>query len=207
MSPLIKRLVLIGGLLFITFAIGFALYMTFKKTEITQTPENNEPISTNPRLPTGGSRTSTVGVGNISGSGSTTLPVANVLPGPDGKTYYVPEKETKITSDFTTFPSVASDGNLRYHNAANGKFYSVAPNGSIKELSGQVFYNIEKVTWSKTSDKAVLEYPDKSKIIYDFNSSKQVSLPKHWQDFARWTGNCCQKYWPLTRESLAHYHE
>jgi WD40 repeat protein len=184
MSPFAKRWVLIGGLIFITFVIGFALYMTFKQTEVVPGEQTAEGPGQPVKLPTGGTRTSTVSVGTSTQLGPNGLPVATVLPGPDGKTYFVPEKETKITNDFASFTSVGSDGNVRYHNAADGKFYSIAPNGTVKELTGQVFYNVEKVTWSKASDKAVLEYPDGSNIIYDFNTNKQVSLPKHWEDFS-----------------------
>jgi hypothetical protein len=51
-------------------------------------------------------------------------------------------------------------------------------------LTDQQFYNVQKVTWAKTTDKAVLEYPDGSKIVYDFNLKKQTTLPKHWEDFS-----------------------
>jgi Tol biopolymer transport system component len=50
-------------------------------------------------------------------------------------------------------------------------------------MSDQVFYNVEKVNWGKASDKAILEYPDGSNILYDFQTQKQVTLPKHWEDF------------------------
>jgi len=42
---------------------------------------------------------------------------------------------------------------------------------------------VEKITWSPDKNKAILEYPDQAKIIYDFKDKKQISLPKHWQDF------------------------
>ena len=40
------------------------------------------------------------------------------------------------------------------------------------------------MTWANNRGQAVLEYPDGSNIVYDFNTNKQVTLPKHWQDFS-----------------------
>jgi dipeptidyl aminopeptidase/acylaminoacyl peptidase len=73
---------------------------------------------------------------------------------------------------------------MRYYNANDGKFYRVLPNGTIEKLSDEVFYNAEKVTWAKNKNQAVIEYPDKAKIVYNFDTKKQVSLPKHWEEFS-----------------------
>lgn len=184
MSPLVKRLVLIGGLIFITIAIGWALYASFKRAEVKPAPKptTDQNKTGDNRFRPGGTRTSTAGTGT--GSGEDNLPIANVIPGPDSNNFYRPEKETKLTDDFTLFTSISPGGSVRYHNGADGKFYSILPDGSMKELSDQVFHNVKNVVWSKSSDKAVLEYPDNSKIIYNFDTNKQVSLPKHWEDFS-----------------------
>ncbi|MFA6105718.1 MAG: hypothetical protein WC725_03970 [Patescibacteria group bacterium] len=185
MSPLVKRLVLIGGLIFITIAIGWALYSVFKKSEVgtgnNQPPTGGQRTGDN-RFNPAGNRTSTVGTGGTE-TETGGLPTANVIPGPTGSNYYRPEKETVLTKDFALFPSVATAGSVRYQNGSDGKFYGIGPDGSVRELSSQVFYNVKNVTWSKATDKAVLEYPDGSKIIYNFETDKQVSLPKHWEDF------------------------
>lgn len=80
--------------------------------------------------------------------------------------------------------SLSPTGNgVRSYDPVSGKFYRIGLDGKVIPLSDQAFYNVEEVTWGKRSDKAVLEYPDGSKILYDFTSNKQVTLPKHWEDF------------------------
>jgi hypothetical protein len=58
------------------------------------------------------------------------------------------------------------------------------PDGAIKQMADQVFYNVTDVTWAKNKDKAVLKLVDDSKIVYDFQTKKQVTLPSHWDDFS-----------------------
>jgi dipeptidyl aminopeptidase/acylaminoacyl peptidase len=50
-------------------------------------------------------------------------------------------------------------------------------------MSNKVFHYVSAVTWAPNRSKAGLEYPDGSKITYDFNSGRQVTLPSHWEDF------------------------
>jgi dipeptidyl aminopeptidase/acylaminoacyl peptidase len=90
----------------------------------------------------------------------------------------------QVVSETATYPSLNTGGDFRYYNANDGKFYRVLPNGAIQNLSDQVFYNAQKVTWAKNKNTAVIEYPDNSKIVYNFDTNKQVTLPKHWQDFS-----------------------
>ena len=63
-------------------------------------------------------------------------------------------------------------------------FYKLNPDGSKTTLSDRVFHSVRQVTWAKRGDKAILTYPDGNKIVYDFNSQKQVTLPSHWEDFS-----------------------
>lgn len=79
---------------------------------------------------------------------------------------------------------LSTDGkSLQYYNKNNGKFYKIDENGDALELSSKVFHNAENITWSPVEEKAIIEYPDGSNIIYDFENEKQVSLPKHWEKF------------------------
>ncbi len=76
------------------------------------------------------------------------------------------------------------NGQVSYYQPSDGKFYQVSSNGTITAISDKVFNQVSQVDWSPTGSKAILEYPDGSKIVYDFTSQKQVTLPKHWQDFS-----------------------
>jgi len=51
-------------------------------------------------------------------------------------------------------------------------------------LSDQAFPSVQAVTWGNASDQAILEFPDGSNVYYNFASNKQVTIPKHWEDFS-----------------------
>lgn len=81
-------------------------------------------------------------------------------------------------------PSLGLNGSdLKYYNQADGKFYRIDKNGQAVLLSDKVFFNVEDVTWSPTQNKAILEYPDGSNIVYNFQTRKQITLPAHWEEF------------------------
>lgn len=183
MSGTWKRILLIVGLAVLAGLIGFGLYKFFFAAPV--------PTTT---LPVGGATTT---AGQLPGAGqrqpgeqgaTTTagqLPGAGAVAEAPGAGYYQPQPVNKLTSDFTTFTSLNSvNGGLRYYNAADGKFYRVLADGTVSKLSDQVFYNASNVTWAKNQDKAVIEYPDSSKIMYNFSTQKQYTLPKHWEDFS-----------------------
>lgn len=89
-----------------------------------------------------------------------------------------------LTDGNTLGGSITKDGRMmNFYNKSDGKFYRLTPAGDVAELSSKTFYNVENVAWAPSADKAVLEYPDGSNIIYDFASEKQITLPKHWEEF------------------------
>ncbi len=185
MNPALKRILLIIALLVATILIGFGLYALFKRATIVQAPVEvpSEPAG---QLPGAGERTSTAatggtGTGQLGRGVQTTLPaIPQVTPGG----YYQTAPVTKLTSDQVDFAGYSQAGNIRYYNQGDGKFYRLASDGQMRSLSDQTFYNVSNVTWANNNDKAVLEYPDGSKTIYDFEKQKQVTLPKHWEQFS-----------------------
>ncbi len=86
-------------------------------------------------------------------------------------------------------PELSPSGNVRYYNKEDGRFYTVDKTGNIVRLSDKVFHSVEQITWAPSADKAILEYPDGSKIMYNFDTEKQVTLPSHWEDFSFATDN------------------
>ncbi|OGH69610.1 MAG: hypothetical protein A2754_03460 [Candidatus Magasanikbacteria bacterium RIFCSPHIGHO2_01_FULL_47_8] len=183
MSPTIKRILLITGLIAVAALLAIGLYLVFKKTTVTP-PTGGEPVGEGGQLPTAGERGEQAPGGVV-----TEIPGGGVLPpagsiGGAAPAYFKPIPVEKVTSDFSSYTSVNANGQLRYQNGADGKFYRIGIDGKPTEMADQVFYNVQNVTWAKSKDKAVLEYPDGSKIIYDFDNKKQVTLPRHWQDFS-----------------------
>ncbi|MFZ5364324.1 MAG: hypothetical protein ACOZAG_02475 [Patescibacteria group bacterium] len=80
---------------------------------------------------------------------------------------------------------LSSNGkDIAYYDSTDGKFYRVDENGNAVKLSDKNFQNVEKVNWSPTTDKAILEFPDGANVLYDFTAEKQYTLPQHWEDFS-----------------------
>lgn len=178
----LKKILLISGLIAGTLALAFLLYYAFKKTSplagLPSEPSADIPPADGQFIPAG-QRTATVTPGiQVPGA----LPVAGTLPGAQ-PSYYQPEATKKIVEGTATYASVGASG-VRYYNPVDGKFYITMPDGTVKALSDQTFYNVQKITWADKQSKAVIEYPDNSKIIFNFDSQKQVTLPKHWEEFS-----------------------
>lgn len=93
-------------------------------------------------------------------------------------------KTEKLSQDRALNPSLSSDGKVQYYNWLDGKFYKIDKSGKAIALSDRVFKGVENVTWSPGKDKAILEYPDGRKILYNFSTEKQASIPSHWEDFS-----------------------
>lgn len=125
--------------------------------------------------------------GNVIGSNQTDNPLTTDAPSGREATDLAVGGITKvrtITTDPVLDPTMTSGNELRYYNQNDGKFYKLDANGNLVALSDKVFHQVNNVTWSSNGNKAILEYPDGSKITYDFNTQKQVTLPKHWEDFS-----------------------
>jgi hypothetical protein len=93
-------------------------------------------------------------------------------------------KTEQVTNSNTKGLTSTNSGNVQYYNEDDNYFYRINSNGEIEKLTDKRFYNVDDVTWSSAGDKAVLEYPDGRKIMYNFETDKQVSLQSHWHDFS-----------------------
>ena len=97
-----------------------------------------------------------------------------------GKTWITP-----LTSEAAMGAELAVDGvNNIYYDKQSGHFYKIDNLGNKTLMTDQTFYNVEKVNWAPTKDRAILEYPDGFKVMYDFDNKKQYTLPKNWEDFS-----------------------
>jgi hypothetical protein len=77
-----------------------------------------------------------------------------------------------------------STNNLNFYNSESGKFYQIGDNGELIELSAKTFHNVSQVNWAPNAESSILEYPDGSKLYYNFTTNQQVTLPKYWQEFS-----------------------
>ncbi len=101
-----------------------------------------------------------------------------------GKTWVNSVMPDKTLGTFLSADGVSSV----YYNPDNGKFYRTDALGAKTLLSDQTFYNVKNVNWAPTTDRAIIEYPDDFKIMYDFRMQKQYTLPKNWSEFS-WEPN------------------
>ena len=186
MSDATKKILLIISLILITILLGFGLYYLFSKTipkEVTPPVKEGVPGVVVPGFTPSGERivTTTGPDGQII---TTTLPTAGVVPSV-GQGFYQAETVTKIVTQPVSFPAINnSNGEMRFYNENDGKFYRVKGDGAVENLSEKVFYGVSQTTWANKSDKAVLEFPDQSKIIYNFEKDKQYTIPSHWEEFS-----------------------
>jgi hypothetical protein len=162
--------------------IALALYMTFfRKTvvTITETPSSSSDSAGN--LPSAGLGTSNTGTSSsgeeTDGTIDTTLPPSRIANG--GATI-----TTLLTNTTIENPTVTKDGSIAYYDPADGKFYTIDANGNVVALSQKTFPKAENITFNIGATEAVIEYPDGSNILYNFDTAQQVTIPTHWEDFS-----------------------
>ncbi|MDA2921741.1 hypothetical protein MYX07_00560 [Patescibacteria group bacterium AH-259-L07] len=90
-----------------------------------------------------------------------------------------------ISSDPVQGATLAADGqNNVFYDKSTGQFYEIDSFGNKTLLTDQVFYNVSDVNWAPTKDRAIIEYPDGFKVMYDFDKDQQYTLPKNWEEFS-----------------------
>ena len=173
-----RRILIIAGFIATVAAIGIGMFFLFFRTD--KEPAPGAPTT---EVPTG------LEPGALRPSGEAPIrteeptrarelkPADRVARG--GKT-----QTTTLTEEPAVNLAIAANGkNLNYYNKDDGKFYTIDPEGNVKELSNKKFPSVQSVAWNKEADKAILQFPDGSNVIYNFLTSSQITLPKHWDDF------------------------
>lgn len=182
-----KKVALLFGLVIVTAGVGYGLYRVFFASKPNETV-SNEPFANN-KLPNAGTAT---------GTGSTPLP-PGTLPGSENRPIALPTPTQPLNPLLEALPRAqvirttpttqisgtgAAGGAIRSYSPIDGKFYKILEDGSAIPLSNKVFYSVKDVAWANRSDRAVLSFPDGSKVLYDFVEDKQTTLPKHWDGFS-----------------------
>ena len=180
-----KRLALIAIFIIICVGIGYLLYKVFfAKEKLTFTKKTPVTTTVQPgTLPTA----SEGGQPAITPTKPGQLPTAPTVPTKptikipgQGESYPITQAINApvlgINTNGTNFP--------KFYNQTDGKFYRLDATGNVQALSDEVFYNVKNITWSPTKNESVIEYPDGSNIYFNFETKKQVTLPKHWEQFS-----------------------
>lgn len=177
MSERLKRILLVIGFVLVVGAIAAALWVVFFRAPGVEppTPDLQPPTSDSEGLPTAGVGTP---VGAPPQEGVTELPEA--APIADGGV----TQTQAITTGRVASPTLASDGaSMAYYDKTDGRFYTVNAEGNVERLSDKTFPQAETVVWNGKGEKAVIEFPDGTNVVYDFENEKQTTLPAHWEDF------------------------
>jgi len=186
-----QKIILIAGFGLVVAVLGYTLYILFFRPLVPGTNNENvngAPVNGLPSANEGGNFNINAGtnatLGNLAnGNANADQPgvPTDVSPGATVKL----SASLPVTESPSFSPKLGTDGfTIQYYDRATGKFYTVDENGNIRAMSDRTFYQVSSVAWSPQGDKAVLEYPDGSNIIYDFTTSQQKTLPSHWEDFS-----------------------
>ena len=180
MSDRLKFILKIAGFILACILIALAIYFVFFRKAVTV-------ITTVPGTTVGGTLP-----GSVTGTPGTTTPGGTTPGGTTGGTELPPSVIAKGGETFTTLltntsvksPTVTADGTIAYYDPADGKFYTIDANGKVVAMSQATFPKADAVTFDSGATSAVIEFPDGSNVVYDFEAAKQVTLPSHWEDFS-----------------------
>lgn len=184
MSERTKKILFAVFFLAFSVGMGYLFYWMFFRAKLppTQAPTEEQLAG---QLPEAGE--------GLPGQAAATPTAPGELPVGEGITAVVPEgpgaaetpSKVKLLHDgITQAVSAQSDGKgARFYNPEDGRFYRINADGTVTMLGDKQFFNVDQVSWGKRSDEAILEFPDGTNIYYDFVEKKQVTLPKHWEDF------------------------
>lgn len=185
-----QKIVIAIIFIIIVCLLAYLLYALFFKFTPKAPPISLPTTHTGPGLPSAQPGTAQYATSTTPGDLATAL--ESIKPVNPQQIKTTPSKVANggITKDFEVYggisisPTLGANGNdLQFYNPKDSKFYSIDENGQTKTLSDKLFHNVQNVYWSSNKTKAIIEYPDGANIIYDFDSKKQTTLPKHWEDF------------------------
>lgn len=164
-----------------SLAIGFGLYYLFYKPLVAPAPVVVPEVGLPGVLPLAPVARERLLVEEL--PPGVLLPAAPIPVAPTPKVPVIPT--VYLLNDSVSRELVlAADGQgARFYSPEDGRFYRVNPDGSVTTLSDKQFLNVENISWAKKNDEAILEFPDGSNVLYNFTTARQITLPKHWQDF------------------------
>ncbi len=169
-----KKIVKIIGFALLAVAFGFAIYFVFFRKPAPESAPVSKAAVNLPPLPTGqlpGAR----GARPRPQMGATPSPVAR-----GGLTL-----AQTISSNAVVNPTLMGDqGSAAYYDRTDGRFYRVDARGSRTTMGDKRFYNVQTVSWNRTGEQAVLEYPDGSNILVNFRTHTQATLPRNWTEIS-----------------------
>jgi len=182
-----KKIFFIIGFLAVVVVLAYFIWQLFFKP-VSLSPLATSTTAIGGNLPNaglgGGLGENTGGPGNLPGGPGQIIPGNPSATEPSNTALGGLTKTTALSDSPTLGSTLGSDGRVQYYNQDDGLFYHLDANGNLTPLSDKVFHEVQKVTWAPDKNRAILEYPDGNKVLYNFQTKKQVTLPSHWQDFS-----------------------
>ena len=179
-----KRLIFISLFIVAVIALGYGMYRVFfarpkVPREVPGAPTTEAPAATG-AFPSAGVGERRPGEAAAPGALPTGVekPTDTFRPAPPSA------REELVVDAAVVDPTVTAGGNVQFYNQNDGKFYRLAADGSLQELTDEVFFDVQNVEWSPNQNEAIIEYPDGANIYYDFAAKRQATLPKHWEEFS-----------------------
>lgn len=183
MSPVLRRALIIIAFILVVALFGFIIWYVFFKPGL-PIGNTNRPGGITNGLPTPGNgnvnRTNPPGTTQV-------LPVINT---PTSQPSTIANGSTTLVNSINTGPTTGlsvnpDSGNVQFYDKTNGLFYKISPDGSLKTpMTTDAYPDVQNVTWAPNGNQAVLQFPDGSKILYDFATKKQTTLPSELNDFS-----------------------
>ncbi len=177
-----KRILFAIIFFLVTILLGFAIYWVFFRkapAPVTTLPGGTTTTGTGTQFPTVGEGQTTPSTPTQTG----TLPQTSDTTGPTPSGSNRTPRIRQVLSEALKSPTADAAGGAKFYNQSDGRFYRIGTDGKAVPLSDEVFFNVEKSTWSSVRNEAILEYPDGANIYYNFDTKRQVTLPKHWEEF------------------------
>lgn len=182
LSEQTKRILFVVFFVLFTVGTGYGLYYFFFQTTLPPTPPAAVSDEYAGQFGAPGERAPEPFIP----SESTGLPTAGISPteGTGSEAGGGVSDTQLLRNNVTHALDASSNGQARFYDPTDGRFYRLMDDGSAEALSDRQFNNIQTVSWGNTEDEAILEFPDGSNIYYDFETQRQVTLPSHWEDFS-----------------------
>src|SRR3989338_2582899 len=167
MSEKLKRVLIIIGFALVAGAIAAALYVVFFRAPASVIPPSGTPFET-PEGVSEGLPSAGPGAPVSAPPEETVTALPPAAPVADGGV----TKTQAITTGRVVAPTLSSDGaSMAYYDRTDGRFYMVNAQGEVERLSDKIFPKAETVVWNTAGEKAVIEFPDGSNVVYDFERS------------------------------------
>jgi Tol biopolymer transport system component len=189
--PIRKIILVIGFILFVAVIGFFLYYLFFAAPTTTETPLPTEEQTAGGAAQLGilsGKQGATVSGGTALEKAIAENKITKIAPAGGAKADELAKGGITAvkTISFDSIPSfhVAKNGAIYSYDENTGIFYKVNAAGEKEALNDKVYKNVANTIWSPTDDRAILEFPDGSNILFNLKTGQQTTLPKSWADFS-----------------------